>query len=298
MSFRVAPGLRLYAGYLKVPVSPEFLTSPSKDDSVARAAVVDGLAPGRDWGALLWGERRRVEYQVGLFAGDGRGRASRARTTAAGRLVLKPLRWLAAGASLSHGDVRAVAPGSEAEAEPNSLAGQSLTGFTFAPAVFVEGSRLRWGTDLRIQTGPVSVWGEILHAQERPAAPATGVLSDRHEGGWSATATWLVTGERKTRTIRPDRSLFRGPGAIELVARCESLRYEGGTGRKAAGFQALQGGLSWWPSRFLRLMGDVVVERYDDAQRAPEPGRSGHYVSFLARAQVHLPQAGSGGSEP
>jgi phosphate-selective porin OprO/OprP len=298
MSLRVAPGLRLYAGYLKVPVSPELLTSPSKDDTVERAAVVDGLAPGRDWGALLWGERRRVEYQVGLFAGDGRGRESRARTTAAGRLVLKPLRWLAAGASLSRGDVRAAVPGTGAEAQPNGLAGQSLTGFTFAPAGFVEGRRRRWGTDLRVQTGAVSVWGEILRARELPAHPASGATSDLREGGWSATATWLLTGERKSRTIRPDRPLFGGPGAIELVTRCESLRFESGPGRAGAGFQALQGGLSWWPTRFLRLMGDIVVERYDDAGRAPEPGRRGHYVSFVMRAQVHLPQSGSGGSEP
>jgi hypothetical protein len=36
-------------------------------------------------------------------------------------------------------------------------------------------------------------------------------------------------------------------------------------------------------------MGDLVVERYGNALRAPEPGRSGNYVSLLGRLQVHIP---------
>ena len=58
---------------------------------------------------------------------------------------------------------------------------------------------------------------------------------------------------------------------------------------RPAGLRAFTGGLSWWPSPFLRLMGNVVLERYDDALRAPEPGKDGNYVSVLARVQVHLP---------
>ena len=58
---------------------------------------------------------------------------------------------------------------------------------------------------------------------------------------------------------------------------------------RPAGLRALSGGLSWWPSPFLRLLGDVVVERYEDGLRAPEPGREGTYVSLLGRVQVHLP---------
>jgi phosphate-selective porin OprO/OprP len=296
IGLRVGPRLRLLAGYVKLPVSPEFLSSPSKDDTVERAAAVDGFAPGRDWGALLRHDGRRVEYQLGVFAGDGRGRASRAGTTAAGRLVLKPLRWLDAGASLSGGDVRAATAGPGGEPEPNGLSGRSLTGFSVAPAAFVDGRRLRWGTDLRLHSGPLSVWGELLHAREPEAA--AGGRADIREEGWSATATWLVTGERKTRTIRPARPLPHGPGAVEVVARFEAVHFDGGLGRRRAGFHALQGGLSWWPSPFLRLMGDVVVERYDDALRAPEPGKRGPYVSLLARAQVHIPLADSGGSEP
>jgi len=110
-----------------------------------------------------------------------------------------------------------------------------------------------------------------------------------------------VTGEKKTRTIHARRSLFHGPGAVEIAARYESLRFDDvenegfeAAGSRAAnirpaGYQAFTGGLSWWPSPFLRLVGDVVVERYDDALRAPTPGKKGDYVTLLGRVQVHLP---------
>ena len=49
------------------------------------------------------------------------------------------------------------------------------------------------------------------------------------------------------------------------------------------------GGLSWWPTPFLRFQGNVLVERYDDPLRAPEPGNTGDYVPLLGRVQVHLP---------
>jgi len=126
-------------------------------------------------------------------------------------------------------------------------------------------------------------------------------LPDVYGRGWSATATWLVTRERKTRTIRPARGLFAGPGAVELSARYEELWFDDvsnqgfeASGSRAgnvrpAGIRTFTGGLSWWPTSFLRLMGNVLVERYEDPLRAPEPGNEGDYVSLLGRIQVQLP---------
>jgi phosphate-selective porin OprO/OprP len=303
-------GLRLHrafqvrGGHLKLPVSPEFLTSPAKTDFVERAVAVDSLGPNRDWGGLVHGEiSRAVEYQAGLFVGDGRASDNRADTTAAGRVVLKPTRWLDLAGSFSQGDVQADPLGPGLDPEPKGLSGRSVTGFLFFPPVYVDGRRVRWGADARVQAGPVSLWGEYLQGREerRGQGPNLEDLPDVRGDGWSVNATWLVTGERKTRTIRPRGSLFGGPGAIEFAARYEELRFDDvedegfeAAGSRAAnirpaGLRAFTGGLSWWPSSFLRLMGDVVVERYDDALRAPEPGKKGDYVSLLGRVQVHLP---------
>jgi phosphate-selective porin len=304
VNLRFTNALQLRAGYMKLPVSREFLTSPAKGDFMERAAVVDGLAPYRDWGAMLRGEIGRfVEYQAGVFGGDGWTRVNREETTPAARLVLKPRPWLQLGGALSTGDVHASPPGSASVPEPMGLSGHGVTGHLFFAPVFVDGSRLRWDADARFQTGPVSVWGELLQAREQRKGQGLSVedLPDVLEEGWSVSATWLVTGEKKAATMRPDRSLFGGPGAVELALRFERFHFDDvanqgpeSTGPRAAnirpaGYGAFQAGLSWWPSSFLRVMGDLVVERYDDALRAPEPGRSGNYVSLLGRLQVHVP---------
>jgi phosphate-selective porin len=303
-------GLRLHrafqvrGGYVKLPVSQEFLISPGKTDFLERSLAVDSLGPNRDWGGLVHGEISRVlEYQVGVFVGDARPSDGRAGTTGAARLVVKPTRWLDLGGSFSQGDVEADPAGPGLDPQPKGLSGKSVTAYRFFPAVYVNGRRLRWGADVRAQAGPVSLWGDFLQSREERSGqgPTLEDLPEVRGDGWSVNATWLVTGEKKTRTIRPDRSLFHGPGAVELAVRYEELRFDDvenegfeSAGSRAAnvrpaGLRAFTGGLSWWPSTFLRLMGDVVVERYDDALRAPEPGKQGNYVSLIGRVQVHLP---------
>jgi len=304
LSLRLAKELQVRGGHMKLPVSPERLTSPSKTDFVERAAVVEAIAPPRDWGVVLHGEIAGfLEYQAGVFEGDGSARDERAGTTAAARLVLKPARWLDLGGSFSQGDVEAAPAGVGLDPEPKGFSGRGASGYRFFPPVFVEGRRLRWGADARIETGPVALWGEFLEGREqrRGQGPTLEDLPDVRGDGWSVTATWLVTGEKKTRTIRPNDSLFGGPGAVEVAVRYEELwfddvsdeGFESAGSRSAnvrpAGLRAFTGGLSWWPSSFLRLAGNVVVERYDDALRAPEPGKDGNYVSVLGRVQVHLP---------
>jgi hypothetical protein len=111
----------------------------------------------------------------------------------------------------------------------------------------------------------------------------------------------LVTGEKKRRTIRPRRDFPGGPGALELALRCEGLRYDDaknagpeGVGKRVDDLRpsadlALVAGASWWPRRWMRLMTNVVIERFEDPNRAPEAGRRGNYVSVLTRLQVVLP---------
>ena len=52
---------------------------------------------------------------------------------------------------------------------------------------------------------------------------------------------------------------------------------------------AFTAGLSWWPESWLRLMGNVVLESFEDALLAPEPGRQGQYVTVLGRLQLQVP---------
>ena len=121
--------------------------------------------------------------------------------------------------------------------------------------------------------------------------------------GWAASATWLVTGDKKTRTIKPEHPLNHGGvGAVELGVRYDSLRVDDDgperDSRARAAAPATSGpwaarpgraGCRWWPVEFVRFYGNAVVERYDDPLLAPVPGRKGNYVTLLARLQLSVP---------
>ena len=191
--------IQVRGGHIKLPVSPEFLTSPAKTDFVERAAVVDSIGPNRDWGALVHGEiSRALEYQAGVFAGDARASDGRAGTTAAARLVLKPARWLDLGGSFSQGDVQADPAGPGLDPEPKGLAGTSVSGYRFFPSVYVDGRRLRWGADARVQAGPVLALGRVprdARAAQGPGADAPGPA--RGSGGRLVGHRHLARDRRK-----------------------------------------------------------------------------------------------------
>ena len=301
---RVTRALRLRGGRMKVPVSPEWMSSPSKTDFLERAAIVEAMAPDRDWGAELNGEIGRVaEYQAGVFAGDGDKNRIQAGTTYAGRLVFKPWRWLELGGSTSYGEVAAAPVGPGLDPVPKGFSASSQTEYRFFAPVFVDGRRQRWDAELTMRHGPFGMRGEFLEEREerRGQGPSLEDLPDVQGRGYQVAATWLVTGEKKTRTIRPGKRVFHGPGAIELGVRYEEMHVDDvenqgfeGFGNRArnvrpAVYRAVTGGISWWPTIFLRLTGNVVTERYDDMLAAPETGRAGNYVSLLGRVQVMLP---------
>ncbi len=303
LGLRFGKKLEVNVGHMKMPVTREWLISASKTDMIERSMVVNSLGPGRDWGVEASGDLGALEYGLGVFEGDNRTSQRRSGTTVAAKLLLKKA-WLEVGGSYAQGEVEAdpAIPGGPSPFA-KGLEGTSGTGYEFFPGVFVNGQRRRWGAEAGLRGGPVALWGEWLESREerKGQGPTLEDLPPVYGRGWSATVTWLVTGEKKSRTIRPARSLPGGPGAIELSARYEELwfddaRNEGfeSAGSRAAnirpaGISTLTGGVSWWPARMLRLTGNVLVERYDDPLRAPEPGRTGNYVSLFGRVQVHLP---------
>jgi phosphate-selective porin len=302
-SLRLAKGLYLRGGHMKLPVSQEFLTSAARTDFVERSLLATHIGPARDWGGMLEGEWDRLTLQAAVFEGDGRTRDDRSETTGVGRVMFQPVAGLELGGSFSLADVEAEPAGPGLDPEPKGILGEGPSGFEFYERHFVQGQRRRIGAEAAFRRGPVRLTGEWMQAREERLGQGS-VLDDlpsQIATGWSAAATWLVTGERKTGNIKPKRALFHGPGAIEIGARLEDLHFDDdgpGGGFEGAGTRArnirpaadriFTGGLSWWPVGWVRLMGNVVVERYDDPLLAPEPGRRGNYVTFLARTQLTL----------
>jgi phosphate-selective porin len=300
-----AKAVRLRGGHFKLPVSPEFLTSASRTDFVERNMAATDVGPARDWGAMVHGEpAKSLAYQVGLFRGDGRTSVTRADWTAAARLVWTPADDLDLGVSFSQGDVEAEEELPGSEPRPKGMIGEGPTGFEYYDRHFVNGRRRRLGADLAYTPGPVGIKAEYLEGREERKGQGSTFddLPDQQARGWSGSFTWLVTGESKKNRVEPKRPFPHGPGAIEIGARFEELRFDdvgpdegfAGAGDRArnirpAADRAFTGGVSWWPVHWVRFMGNVVVERYLDPLLAPEPGRRGNYVTLLARAQVALP---------
>ena len=302
---RVAKAFRVRGGHFKVPFSPEFLTSASRIDFIERSLAVTNLGPGREWGLMARGEAAKLQYYAGVFKGDGRTARFRAERTLAARIELAALKSLDIGASFTDGDVEAPGEVEGVEPVPRGLPGESASLFRFSENRFVNGNRRRFGADARWAMGPVALRGEWLRAREERVGQGA-VFDDlpaQIGQGWIASATWLVTGEKKTERVRPRKPLSKGGiGAIELAARYESMRFDddgddvgfAGAGNRArnirpTGDRAFTGAISWWPETYVRLMGNVVLDRFEDALLAPEPGRRGQYVSILGRLQVALP---------
>ena len=305
LDLKIAKPFVVRAGHFKLPVCREFLTSASKIDFVERALLATHLGPARDLGVMASGEIGRLaSYQAGVFAGDGRTRRDRAETTVAARIVLSPLKGIEVGASFSSGNVEAETEAPGVEVRALGFLGEGPAGFEFYEPRFVDGRRLRLGADGAFTSGPVSLKAEFLQGREERLGqgPLFEDLPEQVVDGWSVSATWLLTGEKKKRTIEPAAPLFRGPGAIEVGVRYESLRFDDagpdtgfeGAGTRArnirpAGDRIVTGGLSWWPVGWVRITGNVVVERFEDALLAPEPGRRGSYVTLLGRLQLRVP---------
>jgi phosphate-selective porin len=297
LGWRFGRGLRLRAGRLKPPVTREWTTGSRRLDFLERALPVRALAPGRDWGGLAIARLAAFEFEVGAFAGDGAADRSRAEATLAGRIAWRGPRDLELGASGSVGDVRADPPAT-AEPRPRGIAGDAPSGFRFSEPRFVEGRRRRLGLDAGAALGAFALAAEgvWLREERRGQGPLGDDLPAEVARGFAASALWRPLHEVSAKGRR------RPARTVELGLRFERLRFDdagpdagfAGAGNRArnvrpAGAEAWTAGASWWPRPWVRLVANLVLERYDDALRAPEPGRAGNYPTLAARLQLALP---------
>jgi phosphate-selective porin len=302
---RFSRSFRIRGGKFKPPISREFLQAARRIDFVERSLLATHLRPGRDWGGVVFGDvANRLSYEAGVFKGDGSASHRRASTSVAGRLVLALARGFDLGAAFMQGDVEAEPEVAGVNPRPRGLDGEALTGYQFFDGKFVDGRRRRIGFEAYLTRGPVGLRGEYLEAREerRGQGPTFEDLPEIVGRGWSVWGTCLLTGEKKDGSVKPRRPLPRGPGAIEVAVRYEELRFDDdgpdagfeGVGNRSrnvrpAADRALTAGLSWWPIRLLRFVGNVIVERFEDPLLAPEAGRRGDYVTVVGRVQFELP---------
>jgi len=181
---RFTRAIRLRVGQFKIPGGREYQTSARSIDFMERSALSTSVTPGRDIGAMLTGEiGRTLDYQAGLFAGDGRGRGSRAGRTSAGRVTWTIVRDLELAGTFSEGNTRAV------DADPaNGLAGRAPSGYRFFDRVYVQGQRIRVGADLEWSPGSWRFAAEAIRANDERQGQGLDLedLPSIVATGWSA----------------------------------------------------------------------------------------------------------------
>jgi phosphate-selective porin OprO/OprP len=308
LDVRLTRAVQIEAGQFKIPFSREALTGHTRRDFVHRSLAAHLIAPGHDVGVMAHGRLhgRLLSYEAGFFRGDGdNARTSQTRggsDAIAARVVLSPLaskpRHLLAGLQIGAAAVRSSLD------EQLGLRGRTVFGEgVFFDRVFVNGSRLRRGFEIAWARGPVSATSEYIDVsdQRRGMGLLGEDLPSIHSAGWYASATWLVTGERKQGRIDPKHSLFNGgAGAVELAVRVERLAFDsiaypgaqfGFPNPESLGANAERVwtiGVTWYLNRYAKIQGNVVAEAVDDPQRSPAPGANGHFPSGVILFQVGL----------
>jgi phosphate-selective porin len=305
LGYDFSKSVKLLTGHFKPAVGQEYLTSAGKTDFVDRSMLASNLSPDREWGAELFGEPGRIEYFVGVFAGDGAAITQSAETSVALRLGVKAMKGLLVSGSFMQGNVTPDPRQGATEPSPKGAHGQTATGYTFWNRAHVSGTRRRLGGDLNYSRGPFRLQAEYLQLdEERKGQGSTGQDIPNVMGrGWNAQVSFVLTGEKKGTTVEPEHPLFKGGfGALELLARVEGLKFDdtgdpegfAGYGNRArniapSGATSIVAGLNYWPSNFMKLQGNALWESYNDPLIAPEPGKTGKYFSLIARIQFMVP---------
>jgi len=292
VQYRVSRALRLRGGQFKLPGGREYGTSASSLNFLERSAFAESIAARRDIGAMVSGEiGRALEYEAGVFTGDGKGRQERSGITTAGSATWTVVRRLDVTGSFSVGRTSAV------DSDPsNGFEGRTSTGYRFFEGLYVDGLRTRFGANASWRQGPWRVTAEVLRVAEARDGQGLDLedLPTLIGFGWSSAVTREFgrrPGGNRSRlhewdlAVRFDALAFDDDGP-ETVS--DSVRPRA-TDVRARGARTLTTGVSWNFSRWARVLAEAAADHYTDARSAPVAGKSGVYLSFGTRLQIELP---------
>lgn len=288
---RFGRAFNLQAGQFKLPGASGYDSSARRIGFLERSALSMSLAARRDAGIQVDGRLGAFRYAAGVFVGDNVGNDARSGATAAGRLEWRPRRGLTLGTFGSGGRTSAT------ESEPaNSHDSRSTSGYRFAQAVYVHGTRTRVGASVEWTPGPWRLEAEGLRL--RDARREQGVEFDDLPAaigtGLTAAVRRAFSGSASSRAWRPFRWLMPS----ELGARYDLLRIDddGAAGTdsvrprasniRARSSHGLTLGSTWRLHAHARVLGNLGLETYSDARSAPRSDRTGAYVTAGARLQL------------
>jgi len=304
--------VRIRGGRFKVPFGLEATTGISELEFAYRALASTQIAPSRDRGVMVSGDLGHFNYEAGIFDDDGDNAESNepqfvaegedlanVGPSYAARVTGDLLRVLPVG-HLKSANFGVAYTISDVPEGLNSLRGETVWGKKFFDRVYVKGRRQRLGTQFDWSHGPGSIKAEWMQAREERNEQSNRDqdLSDFISEGWYVTGTWFLTGEKKDNNVKVKSPLLKGgPGAIELAARIEQLRFRS-AGTTGTAFTNPRSdhqvpnsdtvftiGVNWTTTRWTRVIVDAIHEDLEDPNRAPNTGTTS-YWSGLVRLNI------------
>jgi phosphate-selective porin len=298
-------------GKFKIPFGLDELTGVTQNDFVYRSLGANYLAPARDIGAIVHGSflKHGFEYAAGVFQHDGdNARSTKIEggdETFAARVTGTPLRRVIGNnlGNMVFGTAFTVSALSDDSFRPNGLRGRTvMTQDVFFEPVYVKGRRLRWEGDFDWTVGPASARAEYTWDSDDRHKQGIGDqdLPNVHGQAWYVAGTWVLTGEKKTRPVKPTADFLQGGmGAVEIAGRYERLWFSspGGTGPPfrnpraetvyPSGDKVLTLGVNWTLNRFMKVQFNGIRDHVEDIERNPIPG-GGAFWSRILRFQFVL----------
>jgi phosphate-selective porin OprO/OprP len=290
--------LRIKAGRFKMPFGLEQNTSVSDLDFSYRTGGSVKIAPGRDTGVMVYGNLLdgSLLYEAGIFDDDGDNGELEAERFAlegedledigpsfAARVIGEPFRRLPID-RLQGAEVGVAYTRSHVPEGLNSLQGEDLWGYNFFDRVYVRGLRQRIGLQWDWSPDSLGIRAEWMQSREQRLGQSNRNedLSDFIGTAWYTSATYILTGEDKDSDVTPNNPLFQGGvGMVEIGARYDELTYTSAntSGQPFRNPRAdhllpnsvgtLTVGANWLPVRWVKIVGNVFRQSYEDVERTP-----------------------------
>jgi phosphate-selective porin OprO and OprP len=318
INWRTFDAFSIKAGRFKMPFGLEQTTSVSNLDFANRAPGSVKIAPGRDTGVMAYGELLggALIYEAGVFDDDGdNGTLEDFRfvdtgqtiedledvgPSAAARVVGEIFRTLPVWDRLKGAEIGVAYTTANIPEGLNSLQGEEVWGYNFFNRVYVNGRRQRVGFQFDWSPGPTGFKAEWMQSREQRLGQSNRNedLSDFVGTAWYTSATWILTGEDKDSDVTPNNPISDGGiGVIEIGVRFDRLTFASATAIGEAFTNprsenlvpntdsTVTVGVNWLPLRWVKVVGNVLRQSFDDVTRAPIGGVA-DYWSGLLRLQV------------
>ncbi len=282
MDIKAKPYAVVRAGKFKTPLGLEQLQNDADLTFIERSLVTD-LVPNRDEGVMLWGDYQgQVTYQLAFLNGAPVGQNIDADSNNSkdwvGRVFLTPfsksgpapLKALSFGVSASTGlETGSALPTFNTTGGQLSFFSYGYGSGSSAIAPTASGRRTDYSPQITYYDGPFGFMGEYAKMTQNIAAVESGktVASEIGDYAWQMTASYVLTGEKKTfKGVIPRKALEGGKidlgkGAWEVAARYTTLKIDQAAfdnkfadpAKSAHQAKTWSVGLNWYLNYFVKL---------------------------------------------